>query len=331
MSGYPHIRPRRLRSAPWVRNLVRETVISPADFIQPLFVVEGSGIQRPIPALPGVDHLAIDRVVDVAKAAHGLGIPAIALFPVIAPELKTPDGKIALDPDGLVPRCVRAVKAAVPEIGIMCDVALDPYTDHGHDGLFVDGDVVNDATVEVLVRQALTLAEAGCDVVAPSDMMDGRIGAIRAALEQGGHVNTLILSYAVKYASVFYGPFRAAVGSASALGVKGKHTYQMDGANVIEALKEVELDVAEGADMVMVKPGMPYLDVIAAVKARVNVPVLAYQVSGEYAMLAAGAAAGAFDFLGVLLESMISFKRAGASAILTYGALQLARELSHGR
>ena len=331
MSGYPHVRPRRLRSAPWVRNLVRETIVTPADFIQPLFVVEGSGVQKAIPALPGIDHLSIDRIVEAAKAAHGLGIPAIALFPVIAPNLKTPDGKIALDKDGLVPRCVRAVKAAVPEIGVMCDVALDPYTDHGHDGLFINGDVANDATVEVLTRQALTLAEAGCDVVAPSDMMDGRIGAIRAALEKGGFVNTLILSYAVKYASLFYGPFRSAVGSSGALGGKGKHTYQMDVANITEALKEVELDVAEGADMVMVKPGMPYLDVIAAVKARVDVPVVAYQVSGEYAMLAAGAAAGAFDFLGALRESMISFKRAGASAILTYGALQMARELPHGR
>ncbi len=331
MSGYPHIRPRRLRSAPWIRNLVRETVVTPADFIQPLFVVEGAGVQKAIPALPGIDHLSIDRIVEAAKAAHGLGIPAIALFPVVAPNLKTPDGKIALDQDGLVPRCVRAVKAAVPEIGIMCDVALDPYTDHGHDGLFINGDVANDATVEVLTRQALTLAEAGCDVVAPSDMMDGRIGAIRAALEKDGFVNTLILSYAVKYASLFYGPFRSAVGSAGALGGKGKHTYQMDVANITEALKEVELDVAEGADMVMVKPGMPYLDVIAAVKARVDVPVVAYQVSGEYAMLAAGAAVGAFDFLGALRESMISFKRAGASAILTYGALQMARELPHGR
>jgi porphobilinogen synthase len=331
MNGYPAIRPRRLRASPWIRSMVRETTVAAADLVQPLFVVEGAGIARPISALPGVDHLSIDRAVDVARQARDLGIPALAVFPVIAPELKTPDGRLALDPQGLVPRCVRAVKAAVPDIGVICDVALDPYTDHGHDGLVIDGDVANDATVEVLVRQALTLAEAGCDVVAPSDMMDGRVGAIRGALERAGYVDTLILSYAVKYASVFYGPFRAAVGSAPALGAKGKHSYQMDVANRIEALKEVALDVAEGADMVMVKPGLPYLDVIAAVKGAVNVPVLAYQVSGEYAMLAAGAAAGAFDLHAALWESMIAFKRAGASAVLTYGALRIAQDLAHGR
>jgi len=342
MTGkYPAVRPRRLRSAQWVRRLVHETTVTAADLIQPLFVVEGSDIQRPISALPGIDHLSIDRLVATAKRARDLGIPAIAIFPVIAPDLKTADGKLALSSDGLIPRAVRAVKAAVPDIGVICDVALDPYTDHGHDGLIIDGKIANDATVEVLVRQALVLAEAGCDVVAPSDMMDGRIGAVRNALEQGGYTDTMILSYAVKYASVFYGPFRAAVGSATALGVKGKQTYQMDVGNRREALREVALDVAEGADLVMVKPGLPYLDVIADVRAAVPVPVIAYQVSGEYAMLAAGAAAGAFDLLHALAETLVSFKRAGASGILTYGALAVARhlddrqhpvhEIAHGR
>ncbi len=329
MNGrFPAIRPRRTRSATWIRNLARETSVTAHDFIQPLFVVEGEGIRKPIPSLPGVDHLSIDRVVETARAAYDLGIPALALFPVIASNLKDPEGKLAIDPDGLIPRCVRAVKKAVPDIGIMCDVALDPYTDHGHDGLFIDGDVANDATLAVLVKQAEVLAEAGSDMVSPSDMMDGRVGAIRDMLESRGFVNTMILSYAVKYASVFYGPFRSALGSASALGVKGKHSYQMDISNKREAIKEVLLDVAEGADMVMVKPGMPYLDVISAVREVVDVPVVAYQVSGEYAMLAAGAAAGAFDFMRVMHESMVCFKRAGADAILTYAALQLARELA---
>jgi porphobilinogen synthase len=310
-----------------VRRLVRETTLGVADLIQPLFVVEGAGIKRPIPALPGVDHLSIDRLIEVANDARDLGIPALALFPVLAPELKTADGKLATAADGLLPRAVRAVKAAVPEIGLICDVALDPYTDHGHDGLIIGGKIANDATVEVLVRQALVLADAGCDVVAPSDMMDGRIGAIRSALEKAGHTDTIILSYAAKYASVFYGPFRAAVGSSGALGIKGKQTYQMDSANGAEALREVALDVAEGADLVMVKPGMPYLDIIANVQASVGVPVFAYQVSGEYAMLHAGAAVGAFDFLAALKESLFAFKRAGASGILTYGAMQIARHL----
>jgi porphobilinogen synthase len=274
-----------------VRRLVRETTLGVADLIQPLFVVEGADIKRPIPALPGVDHLSIDRLIAVAKEARDLGIPA------------------------------------VPEIGLICDVALDPYTDHGHDGLIIDGKIANDATVEVLVKQALVLADAGCDVVAPSDMMDGRIGTIRTALEKGGHTDTIILSYAAKFASVFYGPFRVAVGSKGALGVKGKQTYQMDPANRAEAVREVQLDVEEGADLVMVKPGMPYLDVIADVQATVNVPVFAYQVSGEYAMLHAGAGVGAFDFGEALKESLLAFKRAGASGVLTYGAMQVARRL----
>jgi porphobilinogen synthase len=310
-----------------VRRLVRETTLGAADLIQPLFVVEGADIKRPVPALPGVDHLSIDRLIAVAKEARDLGIPALALFPVIAGDLKTPEGKLATAPDGLLPRAVRAVKAAVPEIGLICDVALDPYTDHGHDGLIIDGKIANDATVEVLTGQALVLADAGCDVVAPSDMMDGRIGAIRAAFEKAGHTDTIILSYAAKYASVFYGPFRAAVGSKGALGIKGKQTYQMDPANRAEAVREVQLDVEEGADLVMVKPGMPYLDVIADVQAAVNVPVFAYQVSGEYAMLHAGAGVGAFDFLEALKESLLAFKRAGASGVLTYGAMQVARHL----
>jgi porphobilinogen synthase len=338
---FPAVRPRRLRAAPWVRRLVRETTLTVADLIQPLFVVEGNGIRKPIPSLPGNDHLSVDKLIEVAKEARDLGIPALAIFPVIAPELKTADGRLAVSDDGLVPRAVRAVKAAVPDIGLICDVALDPYTDHGHDGLVIDGKIANDATVAVLVKQALTLAKAGCDVVAPSDMMDGRVGAIRAALEQGGYSDTMILSYAVKYASVFYGPFRAAVGSSGALGVKGKHTYQMDAANSLEAVREVQLDVEEGADLVMVKPGMPYLDVIARVREAVPVPVLAYHVSGEYAMLTSAAAAGAFELLPALKESLVAFKRAGASAILTYGALAVARhladptrladEIAHGR
>jgi len=326
--AFPATRMRRLRAASWRRRLVRETVLSPDDLIQPLFIVEGSNVRQAVPTLPGVARLSIDQAVETAREAADLGIPAIALFPVTDPALKNDQGTEALNPKNLLCRAVAAVKKAVPDIGIICDVALDPYTTHGHDGLFDGDDVVNDATVDVLVKQALVLAEAGCDVVAPSDMMDGRIGAIRTALEKGGFSNTMILSYAVKYASAFYGPFRDAVGSKGALGAKGKHTYQMDAANVGEALREAALDVAEGADLIMVKPGMPYLDVVAAVKSQINVPVVVYQVSGEYAMLSLAAANGVFDRAGIFHESLLAFKRAGASAIFTYAAMDVARSLS---
>ncbi len=331
LGSYPATRLRRTRAADWRRRLVRETILTPDDLILPLFVVEGSGVREEIDSLPGVARLSIDEIVKTAKVAHDLGVPALAIFPVIDPSLKDESGTEALSADNLVCRAVKELKSSVPDIGIVCDVALDPYTTHGHDGLIVDGDVANDQTVDVLVRQALTLVRAGCDVVAPSDMMDGRVGAIRTAFEKEGYVNAMILSYAVKYASSFYGPFRDAVGSKSALGVKGKHTYQMDFANVNEGLREAAFDVAEGADLVMVKPGMPYLDVIAAVKAHVDVPVIAYQVSGEYAMIARSAAAGAFDQTAAFLEALVGFKRAGASAILTYAALEVARALNGKR
>jgi porphobilinogen synthase len=325
---FPATRMRRLRAAPWRRRLVRETTLTADDLILPLFVVEGTGVKQPIPALARAARQSIDNIIETAKEACDLGIPAIALFPALEQSLKDEKGSEAVNPKNLVCRAVMALKKAVPDIGVVCDVALDPYTTHGHDGLFVDDDVLNDATVEILVKQALTLAEAGCDVVAPSDMMDGRIGAIRKALEERKFVNTMILSYAVKYASVYYGPFRDAVGSKGALGTKGKHTYQMDAGNVEEALREAALDVEEGADMVMVKPGLPYLDVIAAVKAHVKVPVVAYQVSGEYAMIANSAAAGAFDHVAAFKEALVSFKRAGASAVLSYAALDVARALA---
>ncbi len=324
---FPATRLRRVRAADWRRRLIRETTVTANDLILPLFIIDGENLEQPVASLPGVSRLSIDRAVAIAREARDLGIPALALFPVTDKKLKNPQGTEALNPQNLPCRAVRAIKAAVPDIGLICDVALDPYTDHGHDGLFIDGDVVNDATVEVLVKQALVLADAGCDVVAPSDMMDGRIGAIRTALEAAGHTNTMILSYAVKYASAFYGPFRDAVGSSGALGAKGKHTYQMDAGNVDEALREAATDVGEGADLIMVKPGMPYLDVIAAVKREVNVPVFAYQVSGEYAMIAVAAAAGAFDRLAAFQESLLAFKRAGASGVLTYAALDIARAL----
>jgi len=332
MSGaYPNTRLRRLRAAPWRRRLVRETVLTADDLILPLFVVEGSNVRQPIATLPGIERLSIDLVVATAKEARDLGIPAVALFPVIDAKRKDAQGSEAVNADNLVCRTVRALKTQVPEVGVICDVALDPYTDHGHDGLVdKDGDVVNDATNEVLVRQALTLVEAGTDAVAPSDMMDGRIGAIRAALEQHNHPNALIISYAVKYATAFYGPFRDALGSAGAFKGKDKRTYQMDVANRDEAVREATLDVAEGADMVMVKPALPHLDVIAAVKAAVNVPVLGYQVSGEYAMLKAGAAAGAFDGAAAMYEALVAIKRAGASSIFTYGAIEAAKYLRGG-
>jgi porphobilinogen synthase len=326
MTSYPHIRMRRLRRHDWTRRLVAENTLSPADFIWPVFVIEGDNKREPVASMPGVERLSVDLVAKAAKEAHALGIPVIALFPQTPASLKTEDGREALNKDNLVCRAVRAIKSAVPEIGVLCDVALDPYTTHGHDGLLRDGDVHNDATVEMLVQQSLVQVEAGCDIIAPSDMMDGRIGAIRACLEKSGHHNTLLMAYAAKYASAFYGPFRDAVGSAKSL-TGDKRTYQMDPANGDEALREVALDLAEGADMVMVKPGMPYLDLVWRVKERFGVPTFAYQVSGEYAMLSAAIEKGWLERDRAILEALTGFKRAGASGILTYFALDAARLL----
>ena len=317
---------RRLRRHDWTRRLVAENTLSPADFIWPVFVIEGENKREPIASMPGVNRLSVDLVVEAAKEAAALGIPVIALFPQTPAKLKTEDGREALNTDNLVCRAVRAIKAAVPEIGVMCDVALDPYTSHGHDGLLLDGDVHNDTTIDMLVRQSLVQVEAGCDIIAPSDMMDGRIGAIRAALEKSGHHNVLLMAYAAKYASAFYGPFRDAVGSAKSL-TGDKRTYQMDPANGDEALREVALDLAEGADMVMVKPGMPYLDLVRRVKERFAAPTFAYQVSGEYAMLSAAFEKGWLDRDRAILESLTGFKRAGASGILTYFAVEAVRLL----
>jgi porphobilinogen synthase len=323
---YPATRMRRLRRHDWSRRLIAEVTLSPSDFIWPIFVVDGALTREAVPSMPGVERLSTDLVVGVAEEAVKLGIPALALFPYTDPALKTDDGREATNPNNLVCRTVRTVKKAVPEIGVLCDVALDPYTSHGHDGVLIDDDVANDETLEILVRQALVLAEAGCDIVGPSDMMDGRVGAIRTALETNGFRNTLIMAYAAKYASAFYGPFRDAVGSAKAL--KGdKRTYQMDPANGDEALREVALDIAEGADMVMVKPGMPYLDLVRRVKETFRVPTFAYQVSGEYAMLMAAIERGWLERDLVVLESLIAFKRAGANGILTYFARDAAKLL----
>jgi porphobilinogen synthase len=326
MSSYPQTRMRRLRRYDWTRRLVAETSLSPADFIWPVFVIEGENKREPIASMPGVERLSVDLLVQAAQEAASLGIPVIALFPQTPAALKTEDGREALNSGNLVCRAVRAIKAAVPEIGVMCDVALDPYTSHGHDGILQDDDVHNDTTVDVLVRQALVQVEAGCDIIAPSDMMDGRIGAIRAALEKAGHHNVLLMAYAAKYASAFYGPFRDAVGSAKSL-TGDKRSYQMDPANGDEALREVALDLAEGADMVMVKPGMPYLDLVRRVKERFGVPTFAYQVSGEYAMLSAAFEKGWLERDRAIIEALTGFKRAGASGILTYFAVEAARLL----
>ncbi len=325
---FPALRLRRLRSSPWSRALVSETTLAPAHLIWPLFVTSGQGVEEPIGSLPGVSRWSVDGIVARAKEARDLGIGVVALFPNTPRELRTEDGREALNPDNLMCRAIRAIKDAVPEIGVLTDVALDPYTAHGHDGL-VDGAgyVLNDETSKVLVDQALNQAAAGADIIAPSDMMDGRIGAIRRVLEGAGHVNVQIMSYAAKYASAFYGPFRDAVGSSGLL--KGdKKTYQMDPANAQEALREVALDLAEGADSVMVKPGLPYLDIIRRVKDRFEVPVFAYQVSGEYAMIEAAAAAGAGDRDALVLETLLAFRRAGCSGVLTYHAAHAARLLS---
>ena len=325
-ASFPALRMRRLRRHGWSRRLVAESTLTPADLIWPLFVIDGQERREPVASMPGVERLSVDLVAEAAQEAVQLGIPVVALFPQTDPGLKTPDGREALNPDNLVCRAVRAIKQAAPDVGVLCDVALDPYTDHGHDGVLADGYVTNDETVDILVRQALVQVEAGCDIIAPSDMMDGRIGAIRTALEAAGHKNTLIMAYAAKYASAFYGPFRDAVGSAKAL-VGDKRTYQMDPANGDEALREVALDLAEGADMVMVKPGMPYLDLVQRVKAEFRVPTFAYQVSGEYAMLMAAIMNGWLERDRVILESLVAFKRAGASGILTYFARDAARLL----
>ncbi|HEY6662603.1 MAG TPA: porphobilinogen synthase [Sphingomicrobium sp.] len=325
MSSFPSLRMRRGRVAPWMRAMLAEHRLHPSDFIWPVFVCDGDDREEPIGSLPGVSRWSLDRLGTKAKEAAALGIPCIALFPNTPNELRTEDAREALNPDNLICRAIRAIKDAVPEIGVLTDVALDPYTAHGHDGL-VDqtGYVVNDATVAILAQQALVQAAAGADIVAPSDMMDGRVAAIRQALEESGHQNVAIMAYAAKYASAFYGPFREAVGSLGRL--KGdKRGYQMDPANIDEALREVELDLAEGADMVMVKPGLPYLDVVAAVKEAFGVPTFAYQVSGEYAMIEAAAAAGAGDRNALILETLLGFKRAGATGVLTYHALDAAR------
>ncbi|KAB8318410.1 porphobilinogen synthase [Tolypothrix campylonemoides VB511288] len=328
--SYPHLRMRRMRRDAFSRRLMRETVVTADDLIYPVFVHEPAG-RAPVASMPGVERVSIDELLRVAEQASELRVPAIALFPVTAPEAKSLDAAAAWDEDGLCQRAVRALKARFPELGVITDVALDPYTSHGQDGLVdASGYVVNDATVEALVKQALSHARAGADVVAPSDMMDGRIGAIREALEAEGHVHTRILAYAAKYASAFYGPFRDAVGSAGALGKGNKSTYQMDPANSDEALREVELDLAEGADMVMVKPGLPYLDIVRRVKDAFGAPTFVYQVSGEYAMLKAAAAHGWIDERACALEALTSIKRAGADGVLTYFALDAARWLREG-
>ena len=329
---YPLGRPRRLRRDAFTRDLVRENTLNAHDLIYPVFVVDGKQQRVPISSMPGVERLSLDLLLPVAEECVRLGIPVMALFPVIDPALKTPDGREALNPDGLVPRVVRALKKEVPELGVMTDVALDPFTSHGQDGLIdpdpaADGYIMNDETVEVLVKQALTQAGAGVDIVAPSDMMDGRIGAIRQALEANHFVHTRIMAYSAKYASAFYGPFRDAVGSAGNLGKSNKKVYQMDPGNSDEALREVAMDIAEGADMVMVKPGMPYLDIVRRVKDEFKVPTFAYQVSGEYAMLKAAALNGWLDHDAVMMESLLAFKRAGADGVLTYFALAAARLL----
>ncbi len=330
LSGpYPTTRMRRMRRDEFSRRMMRETGLTPADFIYPVFVLEGTGEREAVASMPGVERMSIDLLVEEAKAAHSLGIPAMALFPVTPPEAKSEDAREAFNPDGLAQRAVRALKDAVPELGVITDVALDPFTTHGQDGLIdKSGYVMNDETVEVLVKQAVSHAAAGADIVAPSDMMDGRIGAVREALEANGHIHTRILAYSAKYASSFYGPFRDAVGSAANLGAGNKYTYQMDPANSDEALREVALDLKEGADMVMVKPGMPYLDIVRRVKDEFGVPTFAYQVSGEYAMLMAAAQNGWLDEKAVVMEALVCIKRAGADGILTYFAKRAAQWLS---
>ncbi len=331
LASFPAARPRRLRRDVFTRNLVREHALTAHDLIYPVFVLDGERKREAVASMPGVERLSLDQLLPVAEECVRLQIPVMALFPVIDPSLKTEDGIEAANPEGLIPTIVRALKQRFPELGVMTDVALDPYTSHGQDGLLdPTGYILNDATTAVLVRQALTQAEAGVDMVAPSDMMDGRIGAIRQALEARGLIHTRIMAYSAKYASAFYGPFRDAVGSAANLGKSNKKVYQMDPGNTDEALREVAMDIAEGADMVMVKPGMPYLDVVRRVKDQFGVPTFAYQVSGEYAMLKAAAANGWLDHDAVMMESLLAFKRAGANGVLTYFALDAARLLKAG-
>lgn len=324
---YPATRMRRNRMKGFSRRMVAENQVSVNDLIWPLFVIEGDNKTEAVDSMPGVFRRSTDGVVAQAQEAHDLGIPAIAIFPSIDQSLKDADGSLAIDGNNLVCRAVKAVKDAVPDIGVICDVALDPFTDHGHDGLLRDGEIVNDATIEILCQQAVCQADAGCDIIAPSDMMDGRVGAIRQALDDAGHHNVQIMSYAAKYASGFYGPFRDAVKAGAKLGGDGKSTYQMDPANSDEAMHEIALDLGEGADMIIVKPGMPYLDVLSRAKHEFGVPCIAYQVSGEYAMLCAAAQNGWLNRERVVMEAMLSFKRAGADAILTYFAPEIAKML----
>lgn len=329
MGSYPQTRLRRLRRNSWSRRLVQENQLSVSDLIWPLFVCEGTSSREPIPSMPGVERLAIPLVVEAVGEAARLGIPAVALFPATQAEKKSPECEEAVNAENLVCRAVRAVKAAhADRIGVICDVALDPYSSHGQDGLVRDGYVVNDETVAMLCQQAIVQAKAGCDIIAPSDMMDGRVGAIRQALDEAGYLDVQIMAYAAKYASAFYGPFRDAVGSSANLGSGDKRTYQMDVANSDEALREVAFDIAEGADSVMVKPGMPYLDIVRRVKDAFGVPTFAYQVSGEYAMLCAAAEQGWLDREKVMLESLLAFKRAGADGVLSYFALDAAKLLA---
>jgi porphobilinogen synthase len=325
---YPAIRPRRMRRDAFSRALMRENTITPADLIYPVFILDGVNQRQQVASMPGVERVSIDLLMEVAQDCVNLGIPVLALFPVIDASLKTYDGAEATNPEGLVPRAVRELKRRFPELGLLTDVALDPYTTHGQDGLpDENGYIVNEKTIQMLIRQAMAQAEAGVDIVAPSDMMDGRIGAIRSALEEAGYIHTRIMAYSAKFASAFYGPFRDAVGSATNLGKADKNTYQMDPGNSDEALREVALDLAEGADMVMVKPGMPYLDIVRRVKDEFKVPTFAYQVSGEYAMLKAAAQNGWLDHDKVMMEAMMAFKRAGADGVLTYFARDIARLL----
>ena len=330
IAPYPALRLRRLRQADWVRRLVRESTLTPADLIWSIVVHDGLEAEIPVASMPGAPRLSVARAAEAAREARALGIPAIAVFPYVDGEKKDDRGSAAYDPDGIVCRTVRAMKDAAPEVGIMCDVALDPFTTHGHDGMIENGRVLNDATIERLVEQGLIQAAAGCDILAPSDMMDGRVAALRTALERDGHQDVMIMAYAAKYASAFYGPYRDAIGSSKlASGLFDKKTYQMDPANTEEALREVALDIAEGADMVMVKPGMPYLDIVRRVVEAYSVPTFAFQVSGEYAMLTAAAANGWLDENRAILESLQAFKRAGCAGIISYFAPRAARLLGN--